>query len=390
MSKILIIILAFCSSALYGQDINTVLSEIETNNPGLQAALKENQARAKEYKTTLQPPNPEVEYGYFPGNTPAVGTKKVFGVSQRFAFPTEYKSRKGMSEARTSYDQAEYHELRRKKLLEVKVLLLRYIYHHQQLKTANQYLDWTVKFREDIKKLYEKGSVPGLDVSKAGMQVTRARNEKRKLESKIRSDSIQILMMNNRHHLSGLYKLEYPPLRDAGRENFIEEFISNHPRKQIALANQNKSNSKTRLRKNAYLPDIKVGWESEQVFDESHRGFKAGITLPLWEKRYTISSAKLANEAAKLQLQAVSNQLEAEAASLYTEWQSLKSIYLDYEKSLKEYDRPEKIRRAYQKREMSSTALFYELETYFELKRELIEYQFMAHKAQAKLFSFAL
>ncbi|MGM0566354.1 MAG: TolC family protein [Bacteroidota bacterium] len=390
MNKILVIILAVCSSALHGQDIKTVLSEIETNHPSLQAALKENQARAEEYKTTLQPPNPEVEYGYFPGNTSAVGTKKVFGIAQRFAFPTEYKSRKGMSEARSSYDHAEYQELRRKKLLEAKILLLRYVYHRHQLKTANQHLEWTVKFKEDIKKLYEKGSVPGLDVSKARMQVTRARNEKRKLESKIKSDSIQILMLNNRHQLSGLYKLEYPPLRDAGRENFIEEYITHHPRKQIALANQNKSNSKTRLRKNAYLPDLKVGWESEQVLDESHRGFKAGITLPLWEKRHSVSSAKLAGEAAKLQLQAVNNQLEAEAASYWTEWQTLKTIYLDYQRSLKEYDHPEKLRSAYQKNEISSTALFYELETYFEFKIELIDYQFMAYEAQAKLFSFAL
>ena len=390
MNKILIIILAVCSSALYGQDIKTVLSEIETNHPGLQTAMKKNQARAEEYKTTLQPPNPEVEYGYFPGNTSAVGTKKVFGVAQRFAFPTEYKSRKGMSDAWISYDQAEYQELRRKKLLEAKILLLRYVYHRHQLKTASQHLELIVKFQEDIKKLYKKGSVPGLDVSKAHIQVTRARNEKRKLESKIKADSIQILMLNNRHQLSRLFKLDYPPLRDAGRNKLIDEYMAHHPQKQIAQANQNKSNSKTRLRKNAYLPGLKVGWESEQVLEESHRGFKVGITIPLWEKQHSISSAKLAEEAANMELQAVNNQLEAEAASAWSEWQTLKTIYLDYLKSLQAYDHPEKLRKAYKKGEISSTLLFYELDTYFEYKHELIDYQFIMHKSQARLFSFTL
>ena len=95
MGKIILnILILIFPMGLFAQNIETVLSEIESNNTTLSAYRNLNEAQKLENKTDIFLENPEVGFNYLWGNPSPMGTRQDFSVSQSFDFPTSYGIKK--------------------------------------------------------------------------------------------------------------------------------------------------------------------------------------------------------------------------------------------------------------------------------------------------------
>ena len=87
-----IILLTASLSVINAQDVESYLKQVAENNPELTAVGKLLEAKKYEARTGLTPPDPSVMYGYMPGNTSAIGVKKIWSVNQSFSLPLIYRS----------------------------------------------------------------------------------------------------------------------------------------------------------------------------------------------------------------------------------------------------------------------------------------------------------
>jgi|GEM_PF-1197251 outer membrane protein TolC len=389
-NKIISIILIISTTQLFGQPLESVLQEIAKNNATLQMLRKQNEARELQYKTTLFPDNPEITYGHFPGNTNAIGTKKVFGVSQTLDFPSVYFARNKLVKGLIRSNEIQYRELRRQKLLEAKKVLLKFIYTKKRLQVNHQRMVWTKAFRDDMKRRREEGDISRLEVNKAKIQLAKLRNEQQRIRNQLMQDSLHILQLNNNIVPEKLTALSFPEVKSIEKEALVGNFLQRHPK--AALSEQQVSNSQQQLRlsKSEYLPDITIGYESEQVMSDTHRGIRAGITIPLWGDRHTIKHSKAEVEAAEAARWVTTSKQTTMAKELYEQWHSLKTAYAEFYEAIDGYSNPDKMRKAHAMGEISSIELFMELDYYYELKDDLLEQQYLLFVAQAELFGYKL
>jgi hypothetical protein len=91
IKRFLIIAYIFAKIPLmYAQDVSGFLKQVSENNPEILAFQKLLEAKKFEARTGLAPSDPFVSFGYMPGNTADIGTKKIWSVNQSFSFPTKY------------------------------------------------------------------------------------------------------------------------------------------------------------------------------------------------------------------------------------------------------------------------------------------------------------
>lgn len=391
MNKIIIILVLFFASDLYAQEFQIFLKEVEGNNAALKSMRKQNEAQALQLKTTNTPENPEVEYGFFPGNTDAIGTKKVFGISQRFEFPGVYSSRRKYIAGQSRMLESEYQVQRRRILTEASKTILSYVYHHKALEMNRRRLRWNKALEADMRKRYEKGDLSVIEVKKASIQVVRLENEVRKLKSKLISDSLKIVELNgNQEPGPGLSNLDFPEIENLDKDQLIKKYVERHPEMHLQDAMVETSGKLVKLKKQEYLPDIRIGYESEQIMNNIHRGIKAGVEIPLWGNKHTIDAARMQQEATASRKEEIKYRHLKTAERKFQNWENAKEAYVKFNQALKDYNNPDLLREAHNKGYLNSIELFMELDYYYKLKDELLETRFETLKLQTELTSYEL
>ncbi|WP_148303766.1 hypothetical protein [Prolixibacter bellariivorans] len=74
-------VLVFCP-AMAQNELLQLLQAAEEANPNLEAGRKLKEAQQWEYRTGLTPSDPEIEFGFMPGNSDELGDKKIFSATQ--------------------------------------------------------------------------------------------------------------------------------------------------------------------------------------------------------------------------------------------------------------------------------------------------------------------
>ena len=123
----LIIVSFFAQSQ---NNITGYLQSVVQNNTGIKAAKQNFEAQTAAFKTNITPPNPELVYGYFPGNTDLIGIKEVFGVSQSFEFPSVYLNKLSLSRKQIARSQHAFKAYKLKILLQAKLLWYELIFQY--------------------------------------------------------------------------------------------------------------------------------------------------------------------------------------------------------------------------------------------------------------------
>ena len=84
MKRIYSLIFLFISVTAFGQSgFQLYIQSVKQNNLTIKSYYDKAEALKLESKTDLLPSDPVFEYGTFPGNSSAIGTKEVIGISQK-------------------------------------------------------------------------------------------------------------------------------------------------------------------------------------------------------------------------------------------------------------------------------------------------------------------
>jgi len=118
--------------------LQTVLDSVAANNLQIKASSENRDAEVAFSHTGLNPVDPQVEYGYFPGSNTAIGNKSTLSVTQSFYFPTVY-SRKKTGAKLSGEKSGELHRFNTRNIL---------------IEAASQYLElvYLDKYAVELKK----------------------------------------------------------------------------------------------------------------------------------------------------------------------------------------------------------------------------------------------
>lgn len=377
---------------LYAQqmDIRELLTTIEAHNLELVSFKKYVTARTVELQSTNNLPDPEVEFDFLPGKPESAGTQKDLQIMQSFEFPTVYANRKQYNEKSTEQLEIEYLSLRQSVLLATQQLCLQLVnlQKKEELLTTRHEQAQTVL--EKSEQLYKAEQVGILDYNKAriawlGLQFDLEQNQlaqDRVLKALTAyNGGVEVLLDTLIYDTT----LEIPIA-----DTLWQEKVELSPDFKTLDARIELAEESIDLKKSMAFPRLMGGYHYQAVLGQTYSGFRAGITIPLWESRHTIKSARFTYE---YQLQKKESVLVREYQAFlqnYQQYQLLLEKYREYQNTLGTLNSEALLTQAFKLGEISFMEYYQEVRFFREAYDKMLDIEQELLQLKAELFKHQL
>ena len=343
----------------------TVLESVSANNLQIKASLENRDAEIAFTRTGLNPVDPQVEYGYFPGSNDVIGNKSTLSVSQSFYFPTVY-SRKKTGAKLSGEKSGELHRFNTRNIL---------------IEAASQFIElvyldkYAVELKkraadaENVKTLFEKrlqsGDANQMEINKVRIEASRWANELSLNEAR-RTEKVQILSAMNGGRALSFTNPEYPVWQLLPIDSILSKAIQNDPVLKAMGYEQQIAGNNVKLQQSLWLPQFKAGYGQETIIDGSYRGVQAGISIPLWQNKNTVKYAESQQQATESSAFAYSQQLKSNITAKYQVAVSLKNNFDEYQKIAEGIQSQDLLKKSLSSGNISVLEYYRELSSWYE------------------------
>ena len=306
MKKIIIILLLIAWALPARLDAQPhyaqVLKDVEANNPVLLAARKRAEAQQTAAHVGALLPNPEVEAAYFWGDPSSVGIRWDLGVSQSFEMPSVLVRRARLRNLQEQAAGLDYQVVRNATLLEAQLTCADIIYYRALGMIYTRRCQAAIRIADLYQRRYAAGDCSILDYNRAQMNLADVQN--RAAEINLQGDHA----VHDLQRLVGgesylFYQSEYEEVRvETSFESWYEQLEMQNPSLRLLDNQVEAARYRRQLSRAQWLPEVSVGYASENVVGQTFRGVKVGLSLPIWSQQRAVKASRLAEAAATEEL----------------------------------------------------------------------------------------
>lgn len=306
MKKIIIILLLIAWALPARLDAQThyaqVLKDVEANNPVLLAARKRAEAQQTAAHVGALLPNPEVEAAYYWGDPSSVGIRWDLGISQSFEMPSVLVRRARLRKLQEQAAGLDYQVVRNATLLEAQLTCADIIYYRALGMIYTRRCQAAIRIADLYQRRYAAGDCSILDYNRAQMNLADVQN--RAAEINLQGDHA----VHDLQRLVGgesylFYQSEYEEVRvETSFESWYEQLEMQNPSLRLLDNQVEAARYRRQLSRAQWLPEMSVGYASENVVGQTFRGVKVGLSLPIWSQQRAVKASRLAEAAATEEL----------------------------------------------------------------------------------------
>lgn len=381
-------VLVFCP-AMAQNELQQLLQAAEEANPNLEAGRKLKEAQQWEYRTGLTPSDPEVEFGIMPGNTEALGNKKVFSATQSLDFPSVYHYRNKLANSLSSKSELDYRDFRQQLLLETQLTYYELVYQKKRDRYLTDRVQNTVKLHESLNRKMERGEATILEVNKARIQRIELENQLTLIKAN-EQQLVEKLTWLCGDSLPALTQFSYREEVLPGKDSLFSDIVRSRPDLLSAKAGKNVAEEARKLAGAKGLPKFMVGYESETVPGEKYGGPKMGISIPLWSNKNNVKRAKAQQEWAAVQYAGKVKQAAFELERAYSQVESLQKSVENYRKGLEEMSSMQLLNKSLQLGQISIINYVTEMNYYIGAYENFLSAEHDYYRALAALMRYRL
>lgn len=302
MAALLLCALVFSGSLSAQPHYAQVLKDVEANNPVLLAAQKRAEAQQTAAHVGMLLPNPEVEAAYYWGDPASVGIRWDLGISQSFEMPSVMVRRARLRNLQEQAADLDYKVIRNATLLEAQLTCADMIYYKALGMIYSRRCQAAVRIAELYQRRYAAGDCSILDYNRAQMNLADVQN--RAAEIDLQSD----LAVHDLHRLVGVENYpfrqsEYEEVTvESSFESWYEQLEMQNPSLRLLDNQAEAARCQLQLSRAQWLPEMSVGYASENIVGETFRGVKVGLSIPIWSQQRAVKASRLAEVAATEEL----------------------------------------------------------------------------------------
>jgi len=363
----------------------TILRQIEENNPQLKAAAAEADAEKIENRSGALLENPEFEFNYLWG-ADGIGNRRDFRVTQAFdvATLTGMKSRQVAGQNEMSI--LKYKSERLNVLLEAKQACIDLIYYNALKAELSTHLEQAQTLVSSFEKRLKAGGANVLDLNKAKVHLTAVRGQISQVEVerqtllavlKSLNGGQDIILDDCVYDLSDNLPADFESwYESASKKNPVLQYV----RQEVTLGRKQLSIDKT-----AWVPELTVGYMSELTTADKFRGVTVGVNIPLWSNANKVKQSRAKIAAAESRKTAAEQQFYFDLLAQYNRAASLKANSELMRSSLSETDSRDYLLTAQSRGEISMIEYLVETDQYYEALEQTLSAERDYHQALAQL-----
>lgn len=382
---LMILMMSFSLSGITQSQTMQFLKQILDNNQELKLAKNEADRMSIEARIGLTPNNPEIEYGYLWGNEAENGNRIDFSIKQSFDFPTVYANRYKLSKLKGSFAQLYYRSVEQEIVLKTIKILIDLTYKNKQLNVLKERLKNIEMVEQMTNKMFKEGEVGRLETDKASLQSINLLSEYDLCLSDIEVLTTELKVLNGGLVLK-VNVQHYPVYLDVNNLEDLQESFVYDDLSIVKLQSEiEMNNQEIKLSKSELFPEISFSYVSESIRDQQLKGFKGGISIPLWQKRNTVKHSKIAlnmkeaEKSYKIQLK------EASWEKYYSLYKSRSERLNSMSKILERVAPYKSLLMAFELGEISLLNYITESSFYFKSEDNLLKLEREKYKALAEL-----
>lgn len=378
-------LIVFSFNLFSQNNIDKIISEIEKNNTSLLALRKKTEAQKIENKTNIFLQNPEIEFNYLWSNPTIIGNRTDISISQSFDFPTAYTYKNQISDLKNQQADLEYLKQQKAILLQSRLICINLIYINALNNELTKRLNHAQIIADAAKAKFNVGESNIIDYNKSQLYLLHIGklSEKNNIE--------RLALLSELSSLNGGNPIEFNdsvfPFQQI--DNDFEKWYVRAEQKNPVLSwikqETEISRKQSKLNIAMSLPKFKTGYMSEKITGQEFRGLTLGFSLPLWENKNKVKSAKaytIALENANTDNRILFyNQLK----SLHSKAIAMQKNLINYRSALTKFDNTEFLKKASEKGEISLINYISELSIYYENTILLLESERDLNKTLAEL-----
>lgn len=392
MRKIYIILLlsALAVSAKAQSGISRILESIEANNKTLQAEKQMTEAQKLEANTGRYLANPTVELNQLWADRSAGGNSNELAVVQSFDFPTVYSNKNKLAKLRSANYDHQYAATRQQILLSAQQACLEIIY----LKKQKAILDTRLKNAGRLAELYrqrlESGDANQLEMNKIQLEKINAQNASRLNEAALKAQWEKL------QNLNGGQPVEFTDLNYGanpvlpGYEQLESEYLAADPTLKSLTGASEAANREIKLSRAQTLPKFDLGYRRNGGSEEKMNGFRVGMSIPLWENKNTVKTAKAQAEYAAASIDDNTQTLKSGLRELYIQAQALQSSSEEYARTLAVQRSEELLTKALEAGQISMIDYFVEITLLYDSIENYLGVEKEYHATIAQLLQYKL
>lgn len=387
---IIVLLLLCCGTYLSAQDqINSILQQIEANNPELKANAHLFKAEVAETKSTNNLANPTVSFSNLWDSKNSSETENELEVAQEFEFPTAYLYRNKANKKKISALEALYQEQRQAILLRAKELLLDIIMLNQQREFLDQRLSYANQLFDGYQLMMDAGDATSIELNKIKLEKLNIQTEHTLNRSELENKYTELKELNGNQPIS-FERSTYPHLDLPAYEVIRDEFMSSSYALKSAQHEYESAQKQIALNKAGWLPSLSIGYRRNGGSNGHSNGLSVGFSIPLFNNRGKVSSAKATALSKAFTQDLVQNQLLSELNQAYQDALYMKEQIQAYDGAV---DVPEilaLLEKALDGGELNMTTYFVEVATVYQSAQNYIQINNRYQKQLAKLYKHRL
>ena len=384
-----IVLLAIGSNVTLAQTgISNALQQIEVNNPTLQALQAQSEGIKADARVELLPPNPSIEGGRFPA-VKGAGVKYAWGVSQHFEFPTVYAKRAQLARTTDRLAESIYNLSRQSILLDAKLTIIELVHCRMLLSEYSRREAFAKSMQQLIEKMVRAGHASSMDLNNARLRVAEATQNVRECEVRVDILNQKLRTLNNSQELQ-ITDTTLMAQKLPVREDLLTRFLSSDPHFLALNLMVEASEDNKVLVTHEGLPNLTIGYQSEQNDVEHFMGFMAGISIPLWGNQNRRRAATVQLNAARLEKHSQTVMLENEFYGLYLRAASSGARLKELSQALEGFSNISMLKRALELGQISIIDFFNEVTFLYGVTDKVLDLELEYAQAFAELHKFEL
>ena len=385
----LLLVICICAvtsfAATAQTSTETILRQIEANNPQLKAAAAEADAEKIENRSRALLENPEFEFNYLWG-ADGIGNRRDFRVTQAFDVATLTGMKSRQVAGQNEMSALKYKSERLNVLLEAKQACIDLIYYNALKAELSTHLEQAQTLVTSFEKRLKAGGANVLDLNKAKVHLTTVRGQISQVEVERQTLIATLKSLNGGQDVT-LEDCDYGLAENlpadfdswyesASQKNPVLEYV----RQEVSVGQKQLSIDKT-----AWVPELTVGYMSELTTADKFRGVTVSVNIPLWSNANKVKQSKARIAAAESRKAAAEQQFYFDLLAQYNRAASLKANSELMRASLSETDSRDYLLTAQSKGEISMIEYLVETDQYYEALEQTLTAERDYHQALAQL-----
>lgn len=232
---------------------------------------------------------------------------------------------------------------------------------------------------------YDKEEVGILELNKAALNLLNAKKEAENNEIERESLLAELARLNGGKVLDFNFAEFEPVILPADFENWYAQAEANNPAFLSIAQEIEISRRQIQLSKAQWFPKFSASYRSERIAGTTLQGISAGISIPLWENKNTVKTAKAQTAALQSAETDAKTQFYNSLKIQFEKAKTLQHLTTDYKQTLQSISNVDLLQTALEKGEISLIEYVMEKTVYYEAIGKMLETEKELQQAVAEL-----